>query len=151
MQIRMKSPLLVVAVTLLWASGAHAQLTVLNSNVPASFAITGFIQAATLKPGGAPNAGGTLTVNNITMIVPDNSVIQMPATGLTWAEFFDVAQSAPVFDSSIPPPANPPINHPALNSLGAPMSGLALADAPGSPAAAGAFPGFFPSCEVTVI
>ena len=61
--------------------------------------MTGFLQAATLKPGGAPNAGGTLTVNNITVIVPDNSVIQMPAHALTWAELFDPTQSAPVFDS----------------------------------------------------
>jgi len=80
MQIRMKSPLLLVGLALLWANGAAAQLTVLNTTVPASFALTGFLQAATLKPGGAPNAGGTLTVNNITVIVPDNSVIQMPAT-----------------------------------------------------------------------
>src|SRR6202047_4209409 len=96
MQIRMKSPLLLVALALLWANGAAAQLTVLNTNVPASFALTGFLQAATLKPGGAPNAGGTLTVNNITVIVPDNSVIQMPAHALTWAELFDPKQSAPV-------------------------------------------------------
>ena len=150
MQIRMKSPLLLVALALLWANGAAAQLTVLNTNVPASFALTGFLQAATLKPGGAPNAGGTLTVNNITVIVPDNSVIQMPAHALTWAELFDPKQSAPVFDSSLPAQATPPINHPANNSIGLPMTGLALSDTPAN-AAAGIFPGFFPSCEVTVV
>src|SRR5580693_3234070 len=103
MQIRMKSPLLLVAIALLWASSAAAQLTVLNTNVPPGFALTGFLQAATLKPGGAANAGGTLTVNNITVIVPDNSVIQMPANRLTWAELFDPAKSKPVFDSALPP------------------------------------------------
>jgi hypothetical protein len=56
-----------------------------------------------------------------------------------------------VFDNAIPAPTPPPINHPANNSLGQPMTGLALADAPATPAAAGSFPGFFPSCEVTVI
>ena len=144
MPIRLKSSLLLFALGLLWSPGASAQLTVFNTNVPAAFAMTGFLQAATLKPGGAPNAGGTLTVNNITVIVPDNSVIQMPAHPLTWAELFDPAQSGPVFDSALPPQATPPINHPANNSIGQPMTGLALTDAPQN-AAAGAFAGFFPS------
>jgi hypothetical protein len=126
-------------------------LTVLNSTVPASFGMTGFIQAATLNPGGAPNAGGTLTINNIMMIVPDNSVIQMPAHALTWAQLFDVDQSAPVFDNTLPAQATPPINHPATNTLGLPMTGLALTDAPSTPPAAGVFPGVFPSCEVNVV
>jgi hypothetical protein len=112
--------------------------------------MTGFLQAATLKPGGAPNAGGTLTVNNITVIVPDNSVIQMPAHPMTWAQLFDPAKSKPVFDTALPPQATPPVNHPATNAIGQPMTGLALSDAPTN-AAAGAFAGFFPSCEVTVI
>ena len=126
-------------------------LTVLNSTVPASFGMIGFIQGATLNPGGAPNAGGTLTINNITMIVPDNSVIQMPAHALTWAQLFAVDQSAPVFDNALPAQATPPINHPATNTLGLPMTGLALTDAPPTPPAAGVFPGVFPSCEVNVV
>jgi hypothetical protein len=145
------TPLLVpVALGLLSATGASAQLTVVNANVPAAFALTGFLQAATLKPGGAPNAGGTLTVNNITVIVPDNSVIQMPAHALTWAELFDPAQSAPVFDSALPAQTTPPINHSANNSIGQPITGLALTDTPPT-AASGTFAGFFPSCEVTVV
>ena len=135
----------------LWATVVHAQLTVLNSTVPAAFEMTGFIQAATLKPGGVPNAGGTLTVNNITMIVPDNSVIQMPAHALTWAQLFAIDQSAPVFDNALPAQSTPPINHPAINSLGLPMTGLALTDAPQTPPTAGVFPGLFPSSEVTVL
>src|SRR5215472_16664034 len=95
------SAALLAGVAALWADQASAQLSVLNSNVPSSFALTGFLQAATLKPGGAANAGGTLTVNNITVIVPDNSIIQMPAHALTWAELFDPTQSASVFDTRI--------------------------------------------------
>ena len=140
-----------ITVGLFWATAANAQLTVLNSTVPAGFAMTGFIQAATLKPGGAANAGGTLTINNITLIVPDNSVIQMPAHALTWAQLFDVAQSASVFDNALPAQLTPPINHPATNSIGLPMTGLALADAPQTPPVSGVFPGIFPSCEVTVL
>ncbi|MBV8402358.1 MAG: hypothetical protein JOZ17_27095 [Acetobacteraceae bacterium] len=144
--------LLLMALGPVGATVAHAQLTVLNGNVPAGFAMTGFIQAATLKPGGAANAGGTLTVNNITMIVPDNTVIQMPAHTLTWAQLFDTKQSAPVFDSALPPPPVPPITHPPTNSIGQPITGLALSDAPTTGAGAGALlgPGF-PSVEVTVL
>ena len=149
MQFKPQSFLLIAIAATLWVGSTVAQPTVLNSNVPASFALTGFLQAATLKPGGAPNAGGTLTVNNITVIVPDNSVIQMPAHALTWAQLFDPAQSAPVFDSALPAQAPPPVNHPATNSIGQRMTGLALADTPRS-VTSGGFPGFFPSCEVTV-
>lgn len=137
--------------TAVCTSVATAQLTVLNSNVPAAFGMIGFIQAATLKPGGAPNAGGTLTINNITMIVPDNSIIQMPAHALTWAQLFDITQSAPVFDNALPAQTTPPINHPASNAAGQPMTGLALSDGPVAPPAAGVFPGPFPSYEVTVM
>jgi hypothetical protein len=83
--------------------------------------------------------------------VPDNSVIQMPAHPLTWAELFDVAQSKPVFDAAIPAQATPPINHPVNNAIGLPMTGLALTDAPATPPAAGTFPGIYPSCEVLVL
>jgi len=142
--------MIMAAVGLIWTAAAHAQLTVLNSEVPASFAMTGFLQAATLKPGGAANAGGTLTFNNITMVVPDNSVIQMPAHPLTWTQLFDPARSAPAFDTAIPVSPTPPLNHPAANSLGLPMTGLALADAPATAPGVGVFPGVFPSVEVTV-
>lgn len=145
-----KWALFMVAFEALGSNVASAQLTVLNSNVPAGFALTGFIQAATLKPGDAANAGGTLTVNNITVIIPDNLIVQMPAHALTWAEMFDPKQSAPIFDNALSAQVTPPINHPALNSLNQPITGLALSDTPAT-AAAGAFPGFFPSCEITVI
>ncbi len=62
---------------------------------PAQFDITGFIEAATLDTSGAicrANdpllAGGTVTVNNVTVVIPCNTILQMPATSLTWAELF---------------------------------------------------------------
>ncbi|HJS85449.1 MAG TPA: hypothetical protein VJ779_08310 [Acetobacteraceae bacterium] len=144
--------LLLMALGPFGAAVAHAQLAVLNSNVPAGFAITGFIQAATLKPGGAANAGGTLTVNNITITVPDNMVVQMPAHPLTWAQLFDTKQSTPVHDNALPPQPVPPITHPTTNSLGQPITGLALADAPTAGPGGGALLGAgFPSVEVTVL
>ena len=94
------------ALGLIWASGASAQLTVFNSNVPAGFSMLGYIESATLaKQGNAVNAvdfGGTLTMNGLTMIVPDFSVIQMPANTLKWSELFDPLVSAAVYDNSLP-------------------------------------------------
>jgi hypothetical protein len=37
-----------------------------------------------------------LTVNGITMIVPNNSIVQMPAATFSWADLFNPAVSAPV-------------------------------------------------------
>ncbi|TMB30561.1 MAG: hypothetical protein E6J61_12405, partial [Deltaproteobacteria bacterium] len=62
----------------------------------------GFIQSATLDdgsmcPGVDPALwGGTVTLNGITMTVPCNTILQMPATWLTWAQLFDPNVSAPV-------------------------------------------------------
>src|SRR5690242_5793924 len=89
------------------------------SPVPPQFDVTGFIQAATLDTTGtvctpAGNdlrlAGGTLTVNDITITVPCNTILQMPATALSWGDLFN----------------------PALTPIGTPAgtSGLALADGP---------------------
>jgi hypothetical protein len=67
------------------------------------FDVVGFIQEATVEP--APGSalpadplllGGTLTVNGIRMIVPNNTLVQMPAATFTWAQLFDPAVSAPV-------------------------------------------------------
>src|SRR3954468_8048541 len=63
--------------------------------VPSQFDITGFIQEATLDTTGAicqpasPRlAGGTVTVNGHKIIIPCNTVLQMPAFTLTWADLF---------------------------------------------------------------
>ena len=64
----------------------------------APFDITGFIDAATLTPGvnadGASDGfsgGGTITVNGTTIVVPKNTLLQMPALALTWEELFTMA------------------------------------------------------------
>ena len=64
--------------------------------VPSQFDIIGHIQMATLDTTGricTPKdpklAGGLVTVNGITITVPCNTILQMPATALTWAELFD--------------------------------------------------------------
>jgi K319-like protein len=92
----MRSRLAIVALAAasLWpATNAHAQLPV----PPASlFEMTGFIQNATLDPvdttkypnGVDPFRGGTITLNNHKVIVPRNTIFQMPATSLTWVELF---------------------------------------------------------------
>ena len=89
--------------------------------VPTQFDVTGYIQKAVVDNNVCPNTadqrlwGGYVTVNGVEIIIPCNTILQMPATSLTWEELFD----------------------PALQPVGTPTgkSGLALADkvmAPGS-------------------
>ena len=140
----LKLTIFVVAVGLLCATGAFAQQV---TPPPSQFAITGFIQEARLNPnvGGSIPAdprlyGGTLTVNGIKMIVPNNSIIQMPATSMTWADLFDPAKSQSV--GYTPPRPN---HRPGV-------TGLALADnqLAGTRAAAASPPMPYPSYEVSV-
>jgi hypothetical protein len=75
------------------------------------FAVVGFIQSATLDPSCAasdPLCGGTVTVNGVTIIVPRNMILQMPAFAISWADMF----------RSAPAPYGPT------------QSGLALSDSP---------------------
>ena len=103
------------------------------------FDMLGFIQSATLDdgsmcPGVDPALwGGTVTLNGITMTVPCNTILQMPATALTWAQLFDPSLAAPV--------NMPPANGRAAQSSG--QSGLALQDAPA--------PFAYPSFEIRVV
>ena len=80
--------------------------------VPPQFNITGFIQEATLDSNSSicqasdPRlAGGTVKVNGITVIVPCNTILQMPAATLTWQELFSLAPrdiGLPLGDNGIP-------------------------------------------------
>lgn len=65
--------------------------------VPTQFDVTGYMQNAVVDPGvctGSGNLdprlwGGRVTVNGVDIIIPCNTILQMPATSLTWAELFD--------------------------------------------------------------
>src|SRR6476660_9399381 len=58
----------------------------------ASFDIIGFIDAATVAPeADGFSGGGTVTVNGTQIIVPKNTLLQMPAFALTWQELFATA------------------------------------------------------------
>ncbi|MGZ8983691.1 MAG: hypothetical protein ACXW11_07030 [Methylotenera sp.] len=70
-----------------------------NPGLIHGFDVTGFIEDATVSNADcagllSPNLyGGTVTVNGVTITVPCNSVIQMPANTLTWADFVNAAPS----------------------------------------------------------
>src|SRR4051794_6757471 len=123
----------VALAALLCASAASAQQA--PSPSP-QFDMLGFIQSATLDDGSmCPGVdpilvGGTVTLNGITMTVPCNTILQLPATAMTWAQLFDPTMSAPV--NAVP------LNGTAPSG----QSGLALAD--NSP-----FP--YPSFEIRVV
>ena len=65
------------------------------------FAITGFLQDATVSDGGPGSPasdcrdlspiqqGGTATVNGLKIVIPCNTTLQMPAATFTWAEILD--------------------------------------------------------------
>src|SRR3954452_10864204 len=59
--------------------------------VSAPFDMIGFIQSATVDRPDDLFSGGTITVNNIRMIVPRNTLLQFPATAMTWQEAFALA------------------------------------------------------------
>jgi len=110
--------------------------------VPPQFDLTGFIQEATLDSTGTicqasdPRlAGGTLKVNDIQVIVPCNTILQMPAATLTWQELFSLAPR----DIGLP-----------LDDMGIPtQTGLALTDTVKSPVLT-PYNGPLPSYEVHV-
>src|SRR4029078_5617041 len=68
----------------------HAQTPAPSGAAP--FDIIGFIDAATVTPeADGFSGGGTITVNGTTIIVPKNTLLQMPAFALTWQELFQMA------------------------------------------------------------
>src|SRR5471032_1266350 len=77
-----------VAMLLLVARGASAHLPLPPTS---PFDITGYIQAATLDTPGDILSGGTITVNNHTVVVPRNTILEMPATTLTWQQLWALA------------------------------------------------------------
>src|SRR4051812_3365493 len=59
--------------------------------VTAPFDVTGFIQSATIDNPNDLFSGGTITVNGIRMTIPRNTLLQFPATAMTWQEAFALA------------------------------------------------------------
>ena len=85
--------------------------------------------------------GGTLTVNGIKMIVPNNSIIQMPATSMTWADLFDPAISASVGYTPPRPNHRPGVTGLALaDNLVNPLAGTRAGATVGSAAGLGPTP-----------
>lgn len=139
----LKSTILVVALGLIWAAGVNAA----QVNPPQTgFGVTGVIQEATVaNVGTAPLSdprlrGGYLTVNGIKMIVPNNTIVQLPAGAFTWADLFDPSVSASVPSGKI--------------NIRPGQSGLALADNPLSGTRSGSFAAGtvpFPAYNVSVV
>jgi hypothetical protein len=111
--------------------------------LPPAFDITGFIQEATLDSNNSicqasdvRLQGGTVKVNGITVIIPCNTILQMPAATLTWQELFSLAPR----DIGLP-----------LDSNGVPtQTGMAQKDTVNIPFAS-AQNGPLPSYEIHVI
>jgi hypothetical protein len=65
--------------------------------LPAQFDLTGILQSATIDPTMCPAVtdprlkGGTARINGQTIIVPCNTILQMPAFATTWADLWNLA------------------------------------------------------------
>jgi hypothetical protein len=101
---------LALVAALAWAGSASAQLPL--QPVGSQFDITGFIQKATLDAPGDVLAGGTVQVNGHTIVVPRNTIFQMPAFAMTWQQLFTLA----------PAPYGPTQTGLALSDVPAPLT-----------------------------
>jgi hypothetical protein len=65
--------------------------------IPPQFDITGFVESATVDPTMCPAVtdprlkGGTARMNGQTITIPCNTILQMPAFALTWADLWTMA------------------------------------------------------------
>ena len=84
--------------------------TFVDVNDVHQFDITGFMQSGAVDGSICPTVtdpnlwGGTTTVNGIAVIIPCNSIIQMPAASVTWPELLatpSLANTTPSFELSI--------------------------------------------------
>src|SRR5450432_113165 len=58
------------------------------------FAMTGFIQSMTVDTPTDMLSGGTAVINGLTITIPRNTILQMPATQITWQELWSNAPAA---------------------------------------------------------
>src|SRR5438270_8819082 len=86
-----------VSLLLFVANTPAAAQSGLLTTESAGFDTVGFIQAATTdRPIGTAGdllSGGTIKVNDHVIIVPANSIVQMPAATLSWGQVFAQAPS----------------------------------------------------------
>ena len=126
--------------------------------VPPQFDITGFMQEATLDTAGVictpthPRlAGGTVTLNGHKIIIPCNTILQMPAFTLTWADLFRTAGN-PLVPTDIAPlnqtgmALNDLIGLVPAATIPSTQPGLLTAAVPGQP-----YSGSLPSYEIHVV
>ena len=106
-----------VGITLLQTASAKG-LVAFDTALPAAppkaplpFDIIGFLESASLDRGNKAGTcgktaadprleGGSAKINGITITIPCNTIVQMPATSMTWADMFDFNPARP---SSITP------------------------------------------------
>jgi hypothetical protein len=134
---------------LLYSGGARAQQ--IPSPTP-QFDSLGFIQSATLDGSLCPQItdrmlwGGTMMLNGVKMIVPCNTILQMPANTLTWAQLFPTLDAnGNVVASFAAPQGSSTVGLNGQAQSQAPgQTGLALSDAtaPGTVNPGGPFPSF---------
>src|SRR3569833_1994132 len=84
---RTVSTILTPALLLLAASISKAN----TPQSPTPFNVVGFIQCATVDNPGDPLSGGSMTVNGLKITIPRNTILQLPATAMSWGDVFLMA------------------------------------------------------------
>jgi hypothetical protein len=91
-RLRFAALLLLVLLQLAGAQRSWGQLP--PPGTPSQFDLVGFLQEATQSSSQAGAArGGSLKVNGHSVVVPDNTIVILPANALTWQELFSQAPS----------------------------------------------------------
>ncbi|HEX7288668.1 MAG TPA: hypothetical protein VF532_20960, partial [Candidatus Angelobacter sp.] len=69
---------------------------------PGPFDMVGLIQSATMNgPAGCVLCGGTIKINNIVITVPVNTIVEMPATALSWGQVFSQNPTGNVLETGM--------------------------------------------------
>ena len=76
--------------------GVVAPLAAVPDPMPAQFDLTGYLERAAVDPAMCPNLdprlwGGSATINGQDVIIPCNTILQMPAFSTTWSDLFALA------------------------------------------------------------
>ena len=78
----------ILAVSLCGIPGVAAPQT---PSIPVPFDILGYIDAITLDTPGDPASGGAIVANGVTVVVPRNTIVKMPAAALSLNDLFAMA------------------------------------------------------------
>ena len=95
-----RASLLGIAAAVLVAAVVAASLAQAQAVPNTSFDIIGFASKTTVSGTGAL-AGGTVTINGVTITIPANTVVQLPARDMGWGELFSSNPTGSTYETGL--------------------------------------------------